>query len=135
MVMVVKERPVWWVKWGAIVQIGIGMIAISSAVAGTVLWVAQSWGDERYILKGELKASIEALQETLHEAQEERTKLNIEKVILDLEDEVIAFEEDGEHQAATRRCRKLTRNIRDWEAIANPLMWQVDPVVRRVCSQ
>lgn len=133
--MTVKERPVWWIKWGAIVQIGISMIAISSAVAGSVLWVAQSWGDERYILKGELKASIEALQSTLESAQLERTKLDIEAVILDLEDEVIAFEEDGEHQAATRRCRKLTRNIRAWEVAAYPLMWQVDPVVARVCSQ
>lgn len=134
MEMVAKERPLWWVKWGAIVQIGIGMIAISSAVAGTVLWVAQSWGDERYILKGELKASIEALQDSLEQAQATRTRLNIEKEILDLEDEVIAFEEDGEHRAAKRRCRKLTRNIRDWETLAAPQMWQTDPVVRNVCE-
>ncbi len=132
--MAVKERPVWWVKWGAIVQIGISMIAISSAVAGTVLFIAQSWGDERYILKGELKASIETLQKSLEDAQKDRTKINLEKTIRDLEDEVIAFDEDGEDKAAKRRCRKLTRNVRDWEELMTPQVWQTDPVVRRVCE-
>lgn len=124
----------FWEKWGLMVQIGVGMVTISSAVAGAVLWVAQSWGDERYVLKGELKASIEALQQSIEQAETNRTKLNLEKAIRDLEDEVIAFNEDGELPAAKRRCRKLTRNIRDWEEVAKPQRWQSDPVVRRVCE-
>ncbi len=113
----------------------IGATLAVLAVVGTwALNQHDAYADERYVLKGELKAAIEGLGETLDEAQKARTILNIEKAILDLEDEIVAFDEDGVPDAAKRRCRKLTRNVRDWEAATAPQRWQVDPVVRRVCE-
>jgi len=125
----------WWSDYTAALQAFGATLAV---LAGLMAWLVNYhdvYADARYVLKGELRATIEALGETLDARAAAEHRSVVEERIVDLEDDIIWFSENGAAPSALRRCRKLTRAVREWNDIAKPEMWQSDRVVQRVCDQ
>ena len=126
-------REHWWNKYSSLVQMLAAVLGMVVVAWGITITAVTGWADERYVLKGELKTAIEDLGKQLDEAGRQRTKINLETQINDLADDIIWFDEQGQEQSALRRCRKLTRHVREWNELTGE-RWEQDPVVRRVCG-
>jgi len=123
----VKKRD-----WHTVVQVIVGVIGITIFVSGLVVAVATAWGDERYVLKGELKQGLESVVAAVEEVAMEREQQGLEKSILQLEDEILWENGQRNFELAKKNCRTLVRQVREWEALTED-DWTADPVAERVC--
>lgn len=125
-----------WEKYKTGIQTVATTLAVLVLVGGWTLSRVEAWGDERYVLKGELRATIDALGTTLEERDEAAHKDRIEQTIVDLEDDIVWFSENDMMPSALRRCRKLTRAVREWNDLisTSESKWSSDPIVKNVCD-
>jgi hypothetical protein len=129
------DRKHFLERYGSAVQAIGATLAVLIVVGGFALRQHDAYADERYVLKGELLETLEALGKTLNERDGAKEKKDIEAAIVDLEDDIIWFSENDNMPSAKRRCSKLTRAVREWNEISTPVIWVSDRVVQGVCDQ
>lgn len=123
-----------WNQYKSGIQVVATTLGVLVIVGSWALNQHDAYADERYVLKGELKATIEALDKNLDQRSFERENEQLENLIVDLEDDIIWFSENDGLPSALRRCRKLTRAVRDWNDIHPGEQWKSDRVVEGVCG-
>ncbi len=115
-------------------QLAGSFFAVAAVVYTLLLTTITGWADTRYVLKKELAQAVEEIKEATEDAAENASNRERESDIRDLEDDIVWFGEQDQIISAQRRCRKLTRIVRDWEN-QNDQRWQQDPIVSAVCGR
>jgi len=128
----VKPKREW--HFSTVVQVIVGVIGITIFVSGLVVAVATAWGDDRYVLKGELKQGLENVVTAVEDAALNRELQYLEESILTLEDEILWENGQSNFDLARKNCRALVRKVREWEAITKD-DWTADPIAERVCRR
>jgi len=123
----------WWNHASNWVQLALGFIALGSFLFTAVMWAMTSWADERYVQHPQLVEALEVLSKSIDKGTATTRQQNLEDEIEELQDDIVFFSDEGSEASVKRRCRKLPKAIRKWEAHTNS-DWEPDPVVRSACG-